>query len=70
MSNAANHEHNVAAMDAAGVPRGARRGFAVATGWNTSRIRDIERIESAFAGRASRWSVTVELYAGSYATHG
>lgn len=65
---AANREANRATIEAAGVPRAALRGVYRACDNNSYRIRDIT--EYPVEGRASRWGVTTELYAGSHTSYG
>lgn len=60
---AVNREHNRAAMDEAGVPRPARRGFSVATDYNAHRIVSIERRDRERG--AARWVVIVEWFPGA-----
>lgn len=59
----ANRKANREAMDAAGVPQSARRGFTVATCYNNNRIAEI--VEYPRERTASRWGVFTELYPGS-----
>jgi hypothetical protein len=59
----ANRAANRAAMDAAGVPQSARRGFTVASCYYNNKI--VEITEYPRERRASRWGVFVEMYEGS-----
>lgn len=64
---AANRIANRAAMDAAGVPQPARKGFTVATCYGHDKIDEI--VEYPRERGASRWGVFVEMYRGSSSRH-